>query len=125
MNVNDSASRSVDLELFASDTASNAPGATTAALARRLESARRGPSVGRLAGVTAGILGVKVTSDNYAVTAVPVLPIALACGATVIAAGLATALAVRALAATASRGHLARLCVVLADAQRMRPARTA
>lgn len=56
--------------------------------------------VGLLAGVSAGILGVKITSDNYAATDVPVLPIALACGATIIAAGLATALAVRALTAT-------------------------
>lgn len=56
--------------------------------------------VGLLAGVSAGILGVRITSDNYAATDVPVLPIALACGATIIAAGLATALAVRALTAT-------------------------
>lgn len=56
--------------------------------------------VALLAGAAAGILGVKITSDNYAVTVVPVLPIALACGATILAAGLATALAVRALTAT-------------------------
>ncbi len=56
--------------------------------------------VGLLAGISAGILGVKITSNNYAVTDIPVLPITLACGATIIAAGLATALAVRTLTAT-------------------------
>ncbi len=55
--------------------------------------------VGLLAGVTAGILGVKLAADNYVVTSVPAVPIALACGATIIAAGLATALAARALTA--------------------------
>jgi len=56
--------------------------------------------VGLLAGISAGILGVRVTSANYAVTDVPTLPITIACGATVLAAGLATAIAARALTAT-------------------------
>lgn len=56
--------------------------------------------VGPLAGVSAGILGVEITSDNYAATDVLVLPIALACVAIIVAAGLATAMAVRALTAT-------------------------
>lgn len=56
--------------------------------------------VGLLAGVTAGVAGIKITSGVYVVTAVPVLPVALACSATVLAAAVATALAVRALAAT-------------------------
>ncbi len=55
--------------------------------------------VGLLSGVTAGVLGVKITSDNYVVTVVPVLPISLACAATILAACLATATAVRALTA--------------------------
>jgi putative ABC transport system permease protein len=55
--------------------------------------------VGLLAGVSAGVLGVQITADNYVVTAVPVLPITLACSATILAAVLATATAVRALTA--------------------------
>lgn len=56
--------------------------------------------VGALAGVTGGVLGVLITSDRYAVLDVPVLPITIACGATLAAAALATSLAGRALTAT-------------------------
>jgi len=56
--------------------------------------------VGLLAGISAGLLGVQVTSANYAVTSVPTLPITIACGATVLAAALATTIAARALTAT-------------------------
>ncbi|MGI8433775.1 MAG: hypothetical protein ACR2LE_03425 [Nocardioidaceae bacterium] len=56
--------------------------------------------VGLLVGVSAGVLGVVITCDRYAAFSVPVLPITLACAVTIIAAGLATALAVRALTAT-------------------------
>ncbi len=56
--------------------------------------------VGLLAGISAGLVGVRVTSANYAATDVPTVPITLACGATVLAAGLATAIAARALTAT-------------------------
>lgn len=56
--------------------------------------------VGLVVGIAGGVLGVGVTSDRYVVLDVPVLPITLACGATIVAAALATALAVRALTAT-------------------------
>lgn len=55
---------------------------------------------GLVAGIAGGILGVKLSSAHYPVTVVPVLPIALACGATCIAAVLATALSIRTLTAT-------------------------
>ena len=55
--------------------------------------------IGLIAGVSAGILGVTITSDNYVVTEVPAFPIALACGATLVAAGLATLLAAHSLTA--------------------------
>ena len=56
--------------------------------------------VGLFAGISAGLLGVRVTSANYAATDVPALPITLACGATVLAAAAATTIAARALTAT-------------------------
>ncbi|MGI8678340.1 MAG: hypothetical protein ACR2LX_06565 [Jatrophihabitans sp.] len=55
--------------------------------------------IGLLAGVAAGVLGIALVTDSYLVLNVPSLPIALACGATIVAAGLATASAVRALTA--------------------------
>lgn len=55
---------------------------------------------GLLIGTAAALLGVTISADNYPVLNVPVLPITLACLATIVAAGLATALAVRALRAT-------------------------
>lgn len=55
---------------------------------------------GVLVGVAAGLLGVAVTYNRYAAFYVPILPITLACAATIIAAVLATTLAARALTAT-------------------------
>lgn len=55
--------------------------------------------VGLVVGVSAGVLGVRVTSENYAVTSIPLVPIVLAGSATIMAAALASASAVRALTA--------------------------
>ncbi|WP_134738754.1 hypothetical protein [Nocardioides sp. 503] len=52
-------------------------------------------AVGVVAGVGAGVLGIRVASATYAVTLVPAVPIAIACAATAVAALLATGSAVR------------------------------
>jgi putative ABC transport system permease protein len=56
-------------------------------------------AVGLAAGVSAGILGVKMTVGVYASTSIPVLPIACAALGVVLAAGIATASAIRTLKA--------------------------
>lgn len=53
-------------------------------------------------GIAAGIFGIAIVTDNYLVLNVPVLPIALSSAAIVLAAGLATASAIRALTASES-----------------------
>lgn len=58
--------------------------------------------IGLATGVAAGIIGIVIVTDSYLVLSVPVLPVALSCLGTVLAAGLATGSAVRALTAVES-----------------------
>lgn len=54
---------------------------------------------GLMVGVLAGVAGIALDTITYPTIAVPLLPIALACTATILSAGIASALAVRALSA--------------------------
>ena len=58
--------------------------------------------VGLAGGIAAGVLGIVIVTDSYLRLSVPIVPIVLSCVATVVAAALATASAVRALTATES-----------------------
>lgn len=59
--------------------------------------------VGFFIGGAAATVGVELSTDNYAVIDVPARPVAIACLATVIAAGFAAALSVRTLTASEHR----------------------